>query len=60
MADQTQQQGNPEGGGTQTAQISGTVQIKPQGEAAGGAPPPSGWKVRVTRPGPGILVSAAR
>ncbi len=35
MADQNQQQGNPEQGGTQTAQISGTVQIKAQGDASG-------------------------
>ena len=40
MADQNQQQGTEggtgNGGGTQTAQISGTVQIKPQGGDGGG------------------------
>ena len=42
MADQNEQQGNPEQGGTQTAQISGTVQIKPaNGETGAGGPPPS-------------------
>ena len=41
MADQNQQQGNPGNGGGQTAQITGTVQIKPQGEAQGGGQPSS-------------------